>query len=70
MLLTVFHFLLIKGKVLRKFVLEKRRVSHILKLIDCLCVPDHSRILLTVSALDQWGAKVLFHDTCEIHCSD
>ena len=56
--------------MLRKFVLEKRRVSHILKLIDCLCVPDHSRILLTVSALDQWGAKVLFHDTCEIHCSD
>ena len=31
-----------------------------LNLCDCLCVPDHSRNLLSVSELGQKGAKVVF----------
>ena len=41
-----------------------------LNLSDCLYVPDHSRNLLSVSALGQKGAKVGFDDTCELRCSD
>ena len=48
----------------------KRGVSHVLNLSDCLYVPDHSRNLLSVSALGQKGAKVAFDDICELCCSD
>ena len=50
--------------------LDKRGVSHVLNLSDCLYVPDHLRNLLSVSALGQKGAKVVFDDTCELRCSD
>ena len=50
--------------------LDKRGVSHVLNLSDCLYVPDHSRNLLSVSALGQKGAKVVSDDTCELRCSD
>ena len=50
--------------------LEKLGLSHVLNLSDCLYVPDHSRNLLSVSALGQKGAKVVFDDTCELRCSD
>ena len=61
----------VKGQSVAKiFLLDKRGASHVLKLIDCLYVPDHSRNLLSVRALDQKGAKVVFDDTCELHCSD
>ena len=50
--------------------LDKRGVSHVLNLGVCLYVPDHSRNLLSVSALGQKGAKVVFDDTCELCCSD
>ena len=50
--------------------LDKRGVSHVLKLSDCFHVLDHSRNLLSVSALGQKGAKVVFDDTCELRCSD
>ena len=41
-----------------------------LNVSDCLYVPDHSRNLLSASALGQKGAKVAFYDTCELRCSD
>ena len=41
-----------------------------LSLSNCLCVPDHSKNLLSVSALGQKGAKMVFGETCELHCSD
>ena len=50
--------------------LDKRGVSNVLKLSDCLHVPDHSRNLLSVSALGQKGAKVVFDGTCELRCSE
>ena len=50
--------------------LDKRDVSHVLNLDDCLYVPNHWRNLLSVSALGQKGAKVVFDDTCELRCSD
>ena len=60
-----------KGQGVAKiFLLDKRGVSHLLNLSDCLCVSDHSRNLLSVSAPGQKGAKVAFDDTCELRCSD
>ena len=60
-----------KGQGVAKIsLLDKRAVSHVLNLSDCLYVPDHSRNLLSVSALGQKGAKVVFDDTCELRCSD
>ena len=60
-----------KGQsVAKSSVLEKRGVSHVLNLSDCFYVPDHSLNLLSVSALGQKGAKVVFDDTCELRCSD
>ena len=61
----------VKGQGVAKIsLLDKRGVSHVLNLSDCLYVPDHSRNLLSVSALGQKGAKVVFDDTCELRCSD
>ena len=56
--------------VVKISLLDKRGVSHVLNLGDCFYVPDHSRNLLSVSALGQKGAKVVFDDTCELRCSD
>ena len=57
----------VKGQGVAKISLfDKRGVSHVLNLGDGLYVPDHSRILLSVSALGQKGAKVVFDDTCEL----
>ena len=56
--------------VAKIFLLDKRGVSHVLNLSDCLYVPDHSRNFLSVGALGQKGAKVVFDDTCELLCSD
>ena len=50
--------------------LDKRGVSHLLNLSDCLYVPVHSKRLLSVSALGQKSAKVVSDDTCEFRCSD
>ena len=50
--------------------LDKRGVSHVLNLRDFLYVPDHSRNLLSVSALGQKGVKVVFDDNCELRCDD
>ena len=55
--------------MLPNFLLDKRGVSHVLNLKDCLYVPDHSRYLLCVSALGQKCAKVVFDDICELRCS-
>ena len=41
-----------------------------LNLSDCLYVPHQSRKFLSVSALGQKGAKVVFDDTCELRCFD
>ena len=61
----------LKGQGVTKFsLLNKRGVSHVLNLSDCLYVPEHSRNLLSVSALGQKGAKVVFDDICELRCSD
>ena len=49
--------------VAKSSLLDKRGVSHVLNLSDCLYVLDHSRNLLSVSALGQKGAKVVFDDT-------
>ena len=49
---------------------EKRGVSLVLYLSDCLYVLDHSRNLLSVSAFGQNSAKVVFDDTCELRCAD
>ena len=60
-----------KGQgVAKLFLLDKRGVSHLLNLSDCLYVADRSQILLSVSALGQKAAKVVFDDTCELRCSD
>ena len=56
--------------VAKIYLLDKRGVSHVLKLSDCLYVSDHSRNLFSVIALGQKGAKVVFDDTCELRCSD
>ena len=59
-----------KGQVVAKIsLLDKRGVSHLLNLSDCVYVPDHSRNLLSVSALGQKGAKGVFDDTRELRCS-
>ena len=50
--------------------LDKQGVPHVLNLSECFYVPDHSRNLLSVSALGQKGAKVVVDDTCELRCSD
>ena len=50
--------------------LDKLRLSHVLNLMECLYVPDHSRNLLSVSALGQKGATAVFDDACELRCSD
>ena len=61
----------VKGQGVAKIsLLNKRGVSHVLNLGDCLYVPDQSRNLLSVSALGQKGAKVVFDDTCKLRCSD
>ena len=61
----------VKGQGVAKIsLLDKRVVSHVLSLSDCFYVPDPSRSLLSVSALGQKGAKVVFDDTCEFCCSD
>ena len=61
----------VKGQCVAKFsLLDKRGVSHVLNLSDCLYVLDHSRNLLSVSALVQKSAEVVFDDTCELRCSD
>ena len=61
----------VKGQgVVKISLLYKRGVSHMLNLSDCLYVRDHSRNLLSVSALGQKGAKVAFDDICELCCSD
>ena len=49
---------------------DKQGVSHVLNLSDRLYVPDHSQKLLSVSALGQKDAKVVFDATCEHRCSD
>ena len=49
---------------------DKHVVSHVWSLSNCLYVPEHSRNLLSVSALTQNGAKVVFDDLCELRCSD
>ena len=59
----------VKGQSVGKIsLLDKRAVSHVLNL--SLYVLDHSRNLLSVSALGRKGAKVVFDDTCELRCSD
>ena len=61
----------VKGQGVAKIsLLDKRGVSQVLNLSDCLYVPDHSRNLLSVSALGQKSAKVVFDDTFEFRCSD
>ena len=61
----------VKGQAVAKiYLLDKQGVSHVLNLSDCLYVPDLSRNMLSVSALGQNGAKVIFDDTCEFFCSD
>ena len=61
----------VKGHCVAKIsLLDKQGVSHVLTLSDCLHVPDHSRNLMSVSALGQKGAKLVFDDTCELRCSD
>ena len=60
-----------KGQGVAKIcLLGKRGVSHMLNLRDCFYVPDHSRNLLSVSALGQKCAKIVFDDICELRCSD
>ena len=49
---------------------DKQGVSFVLSLSNCSYVPEHSRNLLSVSALTQKGAKVAFDDLCELRCSD
>ena len=49
---------------------NKQGVSHVLNLSDRLYVPDHSQNLLSVSALGQKDAKVVFDALCELRCSD
>ena len=61
----------VKGQgVSRSFLLDKRGVSHVLNVSARFYVADHLRSLLSVSALAQKGAKVVFDDTCELRCSD
>ena len=61
----------VKGQGVAKIsLLDKRGLSHVLNLSDCPYIPDRSRSLLSVSALGQKGAKVLFDDICELRCSD
>ena len=61
----------VKGQGVAKIsLLDKRGVSHVLNLSDCPYVLDRSRNLLSVSALGQKGAKVVFDDACEFRCSD
>ena len=61
----------VKGQGVAKIsLLDKQCVSHVLILSDCIYVPDRLRNLLSVSALGQKGAKVVFNDTCELRCSD
>ena len=61
---------LVKGQGVAKIsLLDKRCVSHVLNLSQCLYVPYHSRNLLSVSALGQKAAKVVFAETCELGCS-
>ena len=52
------------------YLFDKGGVSHVLNLSDCLDFPDHSRNLLSVSAVGQKVAKSVFDDTCELRCSD
>ena len=60
-----------KGQGVAKVSLvDEKSVSHVLSLSNCLYVPDHSKNLLSVSALSQKGAMVVFGETCELHCSD
>ena len=60
-----------KGQGVAKVSLvDKKGVSHVLSLSNCLYIPDHSKNLLSVSALGQKGVKVVFGETCEHHCSD
>ena len=61
----------VKGQGVAKIsLLDKRGVSHVLNLSDCHYVPDHSRNLLSVSALGQKGAQFVFVGICELRCSD
>ena len=61
----------VKGQDVAKIsLLDKQGASHVLNLSDCHYVPDLSRNLLSVSALGQKGAKVVFDDTCELRCPD
>ena len=61
----------VKGQGIAKIsLLDKRGVSHVLNLSEFLYVPDHSRNLLSVSALGQKGAQVVFDDICDFRCSD
>ena len=61
----------LKGRDLAKiYSLDNQGVSHVLKLSYCLYVPDHLRNLLSVIALGQKGAKVVFDDTWQLCCSD
>ena len=60
----------VKGQsVATTFLLDKRGVSHVLNLSNCLYVSDHSQNLLSVSALGQKGAKFVVDDTCELRSS-
>ena len=60
----------VKGQSVAKiFLLDKRGISHVLNLGDCLYVPDRWQNLLSVSALGQRRAKIVFDNTCELHCS-
>ena len=61
----------VKGQGVAKVSLvDKKSVSHVLSLSNCLYVPDHSKNLLSVSAFGQKGAMVVFGETCEFHRSD
>ena len=61
----------VKGQSVAKIsLLDKRSVSQMLNLSNCLYVLDQWRNLLTVSAKSQNSAKVVFDDTCELLCSD
>ena len=50
----------VKGQGVAKIgLLDKRDVSHVVSLSDCIYVPDHSQKLLSVRALGQKSAKVV-----------
>ena len=55
--------------VAKILLLDKRCVSRVLSLGDCLYVPDDSPSL-SLSAFGQKSLKMVFDNTCELRCSD